>query len=168
MMFRRKRDPQASERHLPVVRSCALALAGLLAFAGPAGAAAGGCHSVSGDFVASTPPSCSSFFCTEGQLSGDLDGLYSFVAYGVAPNGDLLGHSTITLSNGAVITSDDQSHLFGPPAPGNQFVTTVNFSGGTRQFAHATGGLSAPGTFTATGTEGTYSGEYCLGNGADS
>ena len=162
-----KRDTRSSKRHVGLVRSCALALAALLAFAGPAGAAAGGCHSVSGSFVASTPPTCSSFFCTEGQLSGDLTGLYSFVAYGVAPNGDLLGHSTITLSNGAVITSDDQSHLFGAPAPGNQFVTTVNFSGGTREFAHATGGLSAPGTFTATGTEGTYSGEYCLGNAGD-
>jgi hypothetical protein len=136
-----------------------------LAGAGPALAAAGGCHPVSGTFVAATPPTCPSFFCTEGRLSGDLDGQYSFVAYAVAPNGDLLGHSTITLANGAVITSNDASRLFGPPFPGTAFVTTVNFSGGTREFAHASGGLSAPGVLTATGTQGTYSGEYCLGAG---
>lgn len=138
-------------------------LFGALVFAGPAAAAVGGCHAVSGTFVASTPPTCASFFCTEGQLSGDLAGTYSFVAYDVTPNGDLLGHSTITLTNGAVITSNDESQLFGPPVPGNQFVTTVGFTGGTRQFAHVTGGLTAPGTFTTTGTVGTYAGEYCLG-----
>lgn len=140
------------------------AAVGALALAGPAIGAAGGCHPVSGTFVASTPATCPSFFCTEGQLSGDLAGTYSFVAYGVAPNGDLLGHSTITLTNGGVITSNDESQLLGPPIPGNHFVTTVSFSGGTRQFAHATGGLVAPGTFTATGTAGTYSGAFCLGN----
>ena len=145
-----------------MIRALAV-LFGALVFVGPAAAAAGGCHAVSGTFVASTPPICASFFCTEGQLSGDLSGTYSFVAYGVSPNGDLLGHSTITLTNGAVITSNDESQLFGPPAPGNHFVTTVGFTGGTRQFAHATGGLTAPGTFTSTGTAGTYSGEYCLG-----
>lgn len=137
---------------------------GALAFAGPAVAAAGGCHAVSGTFVASTPLTCASFFCTEGQLSGDLNGVYSFVAYGFSPTtGNLLGHSTITLSNGAVVTSNDESQLFGPPIPGNQFVTSVNFSGGTREFAHVSGSLSAPGTFTKTGTIGTYAGEYCLG-----
>jgi hypothetical protein len=134
-----------------------------LATAGPAGAAAGGCHAVSGTFVAASPPTCAGIVCTEGTLSGDLAGHYSFVGYAFTPSGSVLGHSTITLTNGAVITSNDESVLFGPPAPGTHFVTTVVFSGGTRQFAHATGGLVAPGTFTDTGTVGTYAGGYCLG-----
>jgi len=138
-----------------------------LAFAGPAAAASGGCQDVSGTFVASSPPTCAGIFCTVGQLSGGFDAVYSFVGYAFAPDGGLLGHSTITLSNGAVITSNDESVLFGPPFPGTQFVTTVNFSGGTREFAHATGGLVAPGTITTTGTVGTYSGTYCLGIGAN-
>jgi hypothetical protein len=142
----------------------AVALAAL-ALAGPAGGAAGGCHSVSGTFVAvSIPPftaECPSFFCTGGTLYGDLAGSYFFEAYGVSPTGDLLGHSTITLDNGAVIHGNDTSHLNGD----GTFVTTVNFASGTRQFAHAAGGLVAPGHFTATGTEGTYSGGFCLGEG---
>jgi hypothetical protein len=137
-----------------------------LALSGPASGAAGGCHAVSGGFqaVALQPFSadCPSFFCTAGTLTGDLAGTYKFVAYGVTPTGDLLGHSTITLNNGAVINGNDQSHLNGD----GTFVTTVHFVGGTRQFAHVSGGLVAPGHFTATGgTEGTYSGEFCLGNG---
>jgi hypothetical protein len=137
----------------------------VLALAAPAWGAAGGCHAVEGGFtaVALQPFSadCPSFFCTAGTLTGDLAGTYFFVAYGVAGNGDLLGHSTITLNDGAVIHGNDTSHLNGD----GTFVTTVHFVDGTRQFAHATGGLVAPGHFTAGGTEGTYSGEYCLGNG---
>jgi hypothetical protein len=138
-----------------------------LAFAGPASAAASGCHAVSGTFVASNPPTCAGIFCTAGRLSGDIDGIYSFVGYAFAPDGGLLGHSTITLTNGAVITSNDESVLFGPPIAGTQFVTTVSFSGGTREFAHVSGGLVAPGAITDTGTVGTYSGEFCLANGGD-
>ncbi len=134
-----------------------------LAFVGPASGAAGGCHAVEGTFVAVAlqpfSADCPSFFCTAGTLYGDLAGSYFFEAYGVSATGDLLGHSTITLTNGAVIHGDDTSHL---NADGT-FVTTVNFVGGTRQFAQVSGGLVAPGHFTATGTEGTYSGGYCLG-----
>jgi hypothetical protein len=145
------------------MKACVVALA-VLALAGPAGATVGGCHSIQGGFVAVslTPFSaeCPSFFCTAGNLSGDLAGTYFFQAYDVAANGDLLGHSTITRTNGAVIHGNDTSHLNGD----GTFVTTVNFVGGTRQFAHTTGQLVAPGHFTASGTEGTYSGQYCLGS----
>jgi hypothetical protein len=132
-----------------------------LALVGSASGASGGCHDVSGTFVAVTvvPPECPSFFCTRGTLSGDLAGTYFFAATGVTPAGDLTGASTITLENGAVINGSDTSHL---NADGT-FVTTVTFVGGTRQFAHAEGQLVAAGHFTATGTEGTYSGTICLG-----
>jgi hypothetical protein len=118
---------------------------------------------VSGTFVATSPASCPGIFCTVGLLSGGLDGaIYSFVGYAVAPDGALLGHSTITLEDGSVITSNDESVLSGPPIPGTTFVTTVNFATGTHEFSQVTGGLTAPGTITDTGTVGSYSGEYCF------
>jgi hypothetical protein len=147
----------------PIFTALAAAAVGV---AGPATAATGGCHPVSGTFVAASPPTCAGIFCTVGRLSGGLDASYSFVAYAVAPDGGLLGHSTITMTNGAVITSNDESLLFGPPLPGTRFVTTVNFADGTREFAHVSGGLVAPGTITDSGTVGTYSGQYCLANNA--
>src|SRR6266508_3332237 len=115
------------------------AIVGSLTLVGSATGAAGGCHDVSGTFVAVTvvPPECPSFFCTGGTLSGDLAGTYFFVATGVTPTSHLNGDGT--------------------------FVTTVTVVGGTRQYEHATGQLSAPGHFTATGTEGTYAGTICLG-----
>jgi hypothetical protein len=139
-----------------------------LSLGGSAWGAEGGCRAVSGDFVAVAlqpfTSECPSFFCTAGTLTGDLAGSYKFVAYGVTATGDLLGHSTITLRNGAVINGNDTSHLNGD----GTFVTNVSFVGGTRQYAHVSGGLVAPGHFTATGgTEGTYSGVLCLGNEDD-
>jgi len=93
-----------------------------LALAGPAAAAAGGCHDVSGTFVAVAPAVCPSpvGICTHGTLSGDLAGTYDFVASGFSPTGDLVGNSTITLKNGAVIYGNDTSVL----GPGGSFVTS--------------------------------------------
>lgn len=130
----------------------------------PARAAAGGCHDVSGTFTAIAPPQCPSpvGICTHGRLSGDLSATYDFVATGVTAGGALTGHSTITLDNGAVIFGSDTSVL----GSDGSFVTTVHIVGGTRQYAHATGMLVAPGRFLANGgTEGTYSGTICLGIG---
>ena len=130
----------------------------------PARPAAGGCHAVSGSFTAVSPPDCPSFLCTHGRLTGDLQATYDFMASGVTPEGAVSGHSTITLDNGAVIRGNDTSVL----NPDGTFVTTVVIAGGTRQYAHATGALVAPGAFTANGgTEGTYSGTICLGVGPD-
>jgi hypothetical protein len=123
----------------------------------------GGCHSYEGDFTAVTPAECPSFLCTDGTLTGDLSGSYDFVATGVTPTGELAGASTITLETGAVIFGSDVSVL----NPDGTFVTTVTIVGGTRQFEHATGTIVANGRFTATGTEGEYSAEICLGVGAD-
>ena len=146
------------------MRYIALAVV-FLSLSGTASGAAGGCHVATGGFVAVAlqpfTPDCPSFFCTAGTLTGDLAGSYKFVAYGTTPTGDLLGHSTITLNNGAVINGNDQSHLNGD----GTFVTVVHFVGGTRQFKRVIGGLVAPGHFTATGTEGSYAGVYCLRNG---
>lgn len=141
---------------------CAALAIGALACAGTASAAEGGCHSYTGEFTAVTPAECPSFLCTQGTLTGELAATYDFVATGVTPTG-ITGTSTITLDNGAVISGSDTSVL---NADGT-FVTTVNVVGGTRQFAHATGAIVAAGAFTATGTEGIYSGVICLGKGSD-
>jgi hypothetical protein len=140
----------------------------LVAVAHPreARSAAGGCHAVAGTFVAQAPPDCASpvGICTHGRLSGGLQATYDFVATGITPEGALAGHSTITLDNGAVIHGSDTSVLGGD----GSFVTTVRIVGGTRQYAHATGALVAPGHFTADGgTAGSYSGTICLGIGAN-
>lgn len=135
------------------------------ALAGPAAAAEGGCQKVEGDFTAVTVPpgpDCPSLlFCTVGELTGDLEGTYFFAVTGFTPTGALTAASTITLENGAVIQGSDTSVI---NADGT-FTTTVNVVGGTRQYARATGQIVADGHFTATGTEGTYEGEICLGEG---
>ena len=142
-----------------------LAIAALMFVSAPNSVSAdeGGCHSYKGDFTAVTPEVCPSFLCTHGMLTGDLSGTYDFVATGVTPTGELTGQSTITLETGAVIFGSDVSVL----NPDGTFVTTVTIVGGMRQFEHATGTIVATGRFTATGTEGTYSAEICLGVGAD-
>ena len=146
-----------------MTRACIAAIVVATAQGGSARAAAGGCHAVSGDFTAVSPPVCPSFLCTHGTLTGDLAATYDFVSVGLTPEGAVAGHSTITLANGAVIRGNDTSVLH----PDGTFVTTVQIAGGTRQYAHATGALVAPGRFTANGgTEGTYSGTICLGIGA--
>ncbi len=133
----------------------------------PARSEAGGCHDVSGTFTAIAPAECPSpvGICTHGRLTGGLSATYDFVATGVTADGALTGHSTITLDNGAVIFGSDTSVLGGD----GSFVTTVHIVGGTRQYAHATGALVAPGHFLPGGaTEGTYSGTICLGVRDDS
>ena len=139
-------------------RISAAALAAL-ALAGPAAGARGGCHTVAGTFVAA-PAACPPgfAFCTSGALFGDLDGGYEFTGDFGGPG--LVGASTITLDTGAVIQGSDESTL-----AGLDFVTVVTFVGGTRQFAHATGSLTATGSIDPVtgGTAGTYEGEFCLG-----
>ena len=137
----------------------AAALALVLAHDSTATAAAGGCRTYSGEFTAATLSDCPTFLCTRGTLTGDLEGTYDFMATALGPDGGLIGQSTITLTNGAVIRGSDTSVVH----PDGTFVTTVNIAGGTRQFQRATGALVAAGTFTATGTEGLYSGVICLG-----
>jgi hypothetical protein len=145
-----------------------LALAAALIVGGArlASADAGGCHVYSGSFTAVTIPpgaECSSFlFCTRGTLTGDLAGTYDFTVTGITPGGALTGQSTITLDNGAVINGSDTSVL----NPDGTFVTTLTVVAGTRQFAHARGGLVASGQLTPSGTEGLYSSVICLGIGA--
>jgi len=145
-----------------------------LGAAGGALAAAGGCHSFSGDFTAVAPAVCPSpvGICTHGTLTGGFPSTYDFVADTLVPTGNpgefaYTGHSTITTPQGAQIFGSDSGVLTMRPDGTAPFVTTVHVVGGTRQYAHGAGQLVAPGVLNlATGaTVGTYSGTICLGKG---
>lgn len=154
------------------LRTACVAAAVLLGSAGTALAAAGGCHTYSGDFTAVAPAECASPFgiCTHGTLAGGFPSFYDFTVDTLDfATGAYTGHSTITTPQGAVIRGSDSGALV-PNGDGTaDFVTTVHIVGGERQYAHATGSFVAPGTLDlATGaTVGTYSATVCLGVGAD-
>ena len=122
-------------------------------------AAAGGCHAISGTYqnqnVPCVPPAIA---CVESQVTGDLGGTSLTLITGFDPATQVFtGTATNFLTNGAVL----ESTITGTLAAGSVFTVT----GGTRQYAHATGTWR---TTPAVGGAGTYSGEYCLGNGGDS
>jgi hypothetical protein len=132
-------------------------------------ASAGGCHHYEGTFTAVRPETCDGTLCTHGTLVGDFPSTYDFTATQVDFNtGAYSGHSTITTKQGARLFGHDSGVLV-PNGDGTaNFVTTVEIVGGTRQYAHATGTVVAPGVLTlATGdTVGTYTADLCLGKGA--
>jgi hypothetical protein len=154
-----------------LARTLALAAVALLTTSGAALAAAGGCHSYSGDFTAVAPPTCAGIICTHGTLVGGFPSTYDFAATDVNfVTGAYSGHSTITTEQGALIFGSDSGVLVPNPPDFTtaNFVTTVEIVGGTRQYAHATGSFVAPGVLNlVTGdTVGTYSATICLGVGA--
>jgi hypothetical protein len=121
--------------------------------------AAGGCHAVSGSFVnhnilCDVP----ALACVESDVTGGLAGVSTTVITGFDPATHIAtGTVTNVLDNGAVLTASINDELDGG------FGRAVEtFTGGTRQFAHATGSIIVVDT-TAPGV-GTYSGEYCLAN----
>jgi hypothetical protein len=122
-------------------------------------AAAGGCHAVSGSFVNhNIPCEVPALACVESDVTGDLAGVSTTVITGFDPATRIAtGTVSNVLDNGAVLTasiSDDLTNVLRTAAE--------TFTGGTRQFARATGSLIVVDT-TAPGI-GTYSGEYCLAN----
>jgi hypothetical protein len=151
----------------------ALATAGALALTGGAAAAAGGCHFASGAFTAVSPVTCPSpvGICAHGTPPGGFPATEDLVGDTLTPQPDgtrvLLGHSTVTTPQGAAIFDSVRSVLrFASPTTA-QFTTVERIVGGTRQYAHATGGFLATATLDfATGvTSGTYTSAVCLGNG---
>jgi len=123
----------------------------------PALAAAGGCHTIVGTHTNQNVPCVvPAIACVESQATGTFAGTALTVITGFDPTtGIFTGTTTSFLTNGAVI----ESTIVGTGAG-----SVLTITGGTRQFAHATGGwvTTAP---TAT-APGTSTGEYCLGQGA--
>jgi hypothetical protein len=84
-------------------------------------------------------------------VTGDLAGVHTIIITGFDPVTQMFsGTTTAVFENGAVSTGT----IVGSFATGS--VTTI--TGGTRQFAHATGTAVTDGA-------GNYAGDYCLGNG---
>jgi hypothetical protein len=122
-------------------------------------AAAGGCHAVSGTFVNHTIPcDVPALACVESDVTGGLAGVSTTVITGYDPATRIAtGTVSNVLDNGGVLTTSIADDLTNTLRTATETVT-----GGTRQFAHATGWLIVVDT-TAPGV-GTYSGEYCLAN----
>lgn len=123
-------------------------------------AATGGCHAVSGTSVTSIVPcTVPAVACRESVLTGDHAGTaMSIITTFDFSTGNYTGYRTNYLANGAVLESSVVG-WFG----GGFGSSTATITGGTRQYEHATGTIfaeSGPG-------DGTYWGEYCLGNGGE-
>lgn len=120
-------------------------------------AAAGGCHSISGTYVQEfVPCQVPALVCVDATLTGDLAGVSHTVITGFDPVTQLVtGNVTTVRTNGSILTATIETvRLSGV---GNQQIT-----GGTRQFAGATGFIVSMGTNT-----GIYFGQYCLGGDED-
>ena len=117
-------------------------------------AADGGCHSVSGTFVQQfVPCDVPAIACVDATGTGDLLGFSHTVITGFDPaTQTYTGLVTITRDNGSVITA-----TIATVKGSGLGVETI--TGGTRQFAHATGSIIASGSFS-----GNYTGQYCLSN----
>ena len=131
-----------------------------LALSPSAFAAAGGCHTVSGTYV-NHPAPCPvpALTCVESILTGDQAGtvLTVITAFDPATN-TFTGTTTNVLENGAVL----ESSIVGTFLNGEgHSVSTL--TGGTHQYAHATGVTRSQ----SVNGVGTYEGMYCLGNPKD-
>jgi hypothetical protein len=134
-----------------MLRLLLLPLVALLT-ASSAVASAGGCHSFSGTYV-NHPVPCTvpALTCVESVVSGHMAGVNSVTITGFDPATQVFTGTTSSLfENGAVVTATIEGSL----ATGS----VQTWTGGTRQFAHATGTTISDG-------QGNFTGEYCLGNG---
>ena len=127
----------------------------MLVSASSAFAAEGGCHVVSGTYVNQTVPcpvpalSCAESTSTVGGGWG-WDGTALFIITGFNPATQVFtGTGTSTLANGAVFTSTISGTLTGG--------SVQTLTGGTRQFARATGSVVTDGA-------GNFVAEYCFSN----
>jgi hypothetical protein len=136
-----------------------LALAALaLATSSSALSAPGGCHAVSGTFANhNIPCTVPAVACVESEVTGGLAGVTTTIVTTYDPVSHVYtGTVTNDLENGAVLTSTITGTTFNGVG---QSVETI--TGGTRQFAHATGGTAEEGVNGV----GTYTADYCLGQG---
>ena len=125
-----------------------------LSTASAAFADAGGCHQLSGTYVQEfVPCDVPALACVDSTTTGDLAFSHTVIT-GFDPATQILtGTVTLSRDNGSIITATIETVR-------RSGVAVETITGGTRQFAHATGTIVAAGGFV-----GTYSGQYCLGNG---
>lgn len=127
------------------------------------------CKPVTGHFEAQVvpPPDCPAPFCTAGRVWGGIQGDYSFAMTTIQPSGAVpsimffTGQSAIALKNGDVLNGTDTGTLDLGPAGG--FASLITFTGGTGDFAGATGQIKLRGQLdqAAGTTAGDYVGTLC-------
>lgn len=144
-------------------------LAGILA-SGSAFASSG-CKKVNGKFTLQpvVGQDCTSQvgLCATGIFRGDLVGTSVFTGTSFVPTVDtpttgvvlLTGDNLITTSDGTIQTKDA---IVLSTSGAGEFAEVDTIVAATGEWAGATGKLTATGTFTAAGGEGSYSGEVCL------
>ena len=122
------------------------------------------CKPVVGHFEAHVvpPADCPAPFCTAGRVWGGIQGNYSFVMTTIQPTFAVpsimffTGQSTIALKSGDLLHGTDTGTLDLSPAGG--FASLITFSGGTGEYAGATGQIKLRGQLDQA--EGTTSGDY--------
>jgi hypothetical protein len=127
------------------------------------------CKPVNGQFEAQVvpPPDCTAPFCTAGRVWGGIQGSYAFAMTTLQPSGAVpsimffTGQSAITLKSGDALHGTDTGTL--DLGPDGGFASLITFTGGTGEFAGATGQIKLRGQLDqAAGTTiGDYLGTLC-------
>jgi hypothetical protein len=152
-------------------RTVGLLLAVLLAVSS-AHLRAATCTTTEGPFTANLipPPTCQSHIgiCTLGTLDGKFPETYSFVMDTLVPttNEDeftYTGHSLITRTHGGATLIGQDTGIMTFSESSGTFVTTVNITGGTKQFKNATGQYVATGQadFMTGEVTGSFTSTVC-------
>jgi len=148
--------------------------AGLLpvARAGVAAANAPKCKLVRGHAISHTVPAsgCASpiALCAGGQLYGGIKGELSIVATSLTPTQDtpatgvfvFTADDVIRTKTGDIYTKDAGVLNLAPNSTGDD-MSIATITGGTGDYAGATGNLRIYGTFSETGGEFNYEGQIC-------
>lgn len=134
--------------------------------------AAGACRTVEGKFesqVVSGPACLSSVdLCTQGTVSGDLKGSFSFVGTSLIPTVDTPTTAVVLATGDTTLATLNGRHFLKSAAllrtSGDEdFSELDTIVGGTDRLAGATGTLHLDGTFDQlTGGVGRYVGRVCL------
>ena len=120
-------------------------------------------HTVSGSECASPIG-----LCAGGQLYGGIKGELSLVATSLAPTQDTpvtgvfvyTADDVIRTKTGDIYTKDAGALNLAPNSTGDD-ISIATITGGTGDYAGATGSLRIYGTFSETGGEFNYEGQIC-------
>jgi hypothetical protein len=139
------------------------------ACAAPAAFAQQDCRPVTGHFEATVipPPACEALLCTAGRVWGGLQGTYAFVMTTQQPTDPetptiffFTGKSTIAVKGGGQVSGTDTGAI---DVGAGGFASLITFTGGTGQYAGATGQIRLRGDFDPEAgiTTGDYTGQIC-------
>jgi hypothetical protein len=156
---------------IAILLVASLAAAGALPTA-RAGQSAAKCKQVRGHAISHTVsgPDCASpiGLCAGGQLYGGIKGELSLVATSLTPTQDTpvtgvfvyTADDVIRTKTGDIYTKDAGALNLTPNSTGDD-ISIATITGGTGDYAGATGNLRIFGTFSETGGEFNYEGQIC-------